>query len=119
MGGDLLLGESDDRPSGEERFEILLGVGNEAGGAVVAAAAIDEDAALDLDQRPALDVGEVGPPFALRMKSKLALQLRPAKSAPVERELRFEPGGIRFGAGRGCVSPNCGAVKVNRGVFTP
>ena len=89
--GDLRVGEAHDRPAAEERFEILFSVGDETRAAIVATAAFDVDATLDLDECAALDVREVRAPFALRVKDKLALQLRPAKAAPVEGELRFEP----------------------------
>ena len=91
---DLSLGEPHDRPSGEERLKIFLGVGNEASGAIVPAAAVDEDAALDLNQRPAFHVGKISPPSARRIKLKLWRQRRSAESTPVEGEFRFELGGI-------------------------
>ena len=88
--GDLRAGEAHDRPSGKERFEILLGVGDEAGAAVVTAATFDINAALDLDECAALDMREICTPFALGIEDELAFQFRAAKPAPVERELRFE-----------------------------
>ena len=91
--GDLRLGEPHDVPAVQERFQILLGVGDEPGGAIVASPAFDENAALDLDQRPAFDVGEIRAPFALSVKSKLAIQRRAAERLPEEGELRFEAGG--------------------------
>ena len=87
------LGEAKDAPVGQRRFQVFLGVGDEPGGAIVATAAFDEKAALDLDQRPAFDVGEIRAPFALSVKSKLAFQFRTAEPAPVEREFRFETRG--------------------------
>jgi len=89
--GDLRLGEPHDVPAGQRPFQILLGVGGEPLWAVVAAP--NPDAALDLDQRPAFDVGEVRAPFALSVKAKLALQRRAAERLPEEGELRFEAGG--------------------------
>jgi len=88
--GDLGCREPHDRPARQPGVEVFLGVGNEAGGAIVTAAAVDEDAALDLDQRPALHVGEVRPPLPLRVKLKLRRQRRPAETSPVEGEFRFE-----------------------------
>jgi hypothetical protein len=95
---DLRLGEPHDVPAGQERFEVFLGIGDEPGGAIVPAAAFDENAALDLDQRPAFDVGEIGPPFPFCMEHELALQLRPAEAAPVEGESGFEARTAGFGA---------------------
>ena len=88
--GDLRRGEADDAPAGEECFEVFLGVRDETCGAIVPAAAREVDAALDLDERAALEVREVRAPLPLRMKDELALQLRPAQPAPVEREFRFK-----------------------------
>ena len=87
------LGEAKDAPVGQRRFQVFLGVGDEPGGAIVATAAFDAKAALALVQRPAFDVGEVRAPFALSVKSKLALQRRAAERLPEEGELRFEAGG--------------------------
>lgn len=87
---DLCLREPDDVPSGQKRFDVFGGVRDEPGGAIVAATALDVDATLDLDQRPAFEMGEIGPPFALRVKDELASQLRPAEPAPVESEFRFQ-----------------------------
>ncbi len=88
--GDLRRGEADDAPAGKKRFEVFLGVGDEPRTAVVTAAAGEVDATLDLDERAALDVREVGTPFPFGVKDELALQLRPAQPAPVEREFRFK-----------------------------
>ena len=96
--GDLRLGEPHDVPAGQERCEVFFGIGNEPGGAIVPAAAFDENAALDLDQRPAFDVREIGPPFPFCMEHELALQLRPAESAPVEGESGFEARTAGLGA---------------------
>jgi hypothetical protein len=90
---DLRLGEPHDVPSGQERLQIFLGVGDETGGAIVPADAFDEDAALDLDEHSALNVREVRAPFALSVKSKLAIQRRAAERLPKEGELRFETRG--------------------------
>lgn len=87
---DLRLGEPHDVPADEKRLQIFLGVGDEPGGAIVPAAAFDEDAALDLDQGSAFDVGEIRAPFPFCMEHELALQLRPAEPAPVEGEFGFE-----------------------------
>ena len=95
--GDLRAGEPHDAPSGKERFEILLGIGDEAGAAVVASAALDINAALDLDECAALDVREICAPLALWMKAELAFQFRPAEPAPVEGEFRFESRTAGFG----------------------
>lgn len=89
---DLRLGEPHDVPTGEKRLQIFLGVGDEPGGAIVASATFDENAALDLDQRPAFDVGEIGPPFPFCMEHELTFQLRATEAAPVEGELCFEAG---------------------------
>lgn len=89
--GDLRGREPHDRPASEERFEVFLGVGDEASGAIVAT--LDVDAALDLDERPALDVREVCAPFTLRVKAKLALKFGTAERSPAEGEFRFEARG--------------------------
>ena len=62
--GNLRIGESHDVPASEECGEVFLGVRDETGGAIVPAPAGEENAALDLDQRAALDVREVCAPFA-------------------------------------------------------
>ena len=90
---DLRVSEADDAPAGQERFEVFFGVGDEARAAIVTAAAFDVDPALDLDEGAALDVGEIRAPFALGVKSELALQFRATERPPVERELRFEARG--------------------------
>lgn len=87
--GDLKLREAEDAPAGQCRLQILLGVGGEALRAIVAA--LDVDAALDLDERAALDVGEVSTPFALSVKSNLSLQRRSTERLPVEQETAFQP----------------------------
>lgn len=94
--GELRCGEPHHTPAGQKRFEIFLRVGDESGGAIVATSAVHENAALNLDQRATPDVREISAPFAIGMKYEFALQFRPAESAPVERELRFEAGGFRF-----------------------
>lgn len=94
--GELRCGEPHHTPAGQKRFEIFLRVGDESGGAIVATAAVHENAALNLNQRATPDVREISAPFAIGMKYEFALQFRPAESAPVERELRFEAGGFRF-----------------------
>ena len=90
-GGELRRGETHNGPAGEERFEVFLGVGDEAGGAIVPATAFDEHAALDLEDRFARGVSEVCAPFALRVKDEFALQFRAAEAAPVKGEFCFEP----------------------------
>ena len=92
--GDLVCGEPHDRPASQPCVEVFLAVVDEAGGAIVPASTENENAAFDFDERPAFDVGEVGPPTPFRIKSKLRHQGRPAKTAPVEGEFRFESGRI-------------------------
>ena len=46
-----------------------------------------------LDQRAALDVGEVGPPSALRVEAELGLQLWTARRPPEVREAPLQPAG--------------------------
>lgn len=98
---DLRLREPDDIPAGQKRFDVFGGVRDEPGGAIVAPTALDVDAALDLDQRPAFEMGEIGPPFSLRVKDELTPQLRSAEPAPVESEFRFESRAAGFGAEAG------------------
>ena len=68
--GDLKLREAKDAPAVQSRFEILLGVGGEALRSVVAT--LDVDAALDLDERAALDMGEISAPLAFHVETELA-----------------------------------------------
>jgi hypothetical protein len=60
---ELLLGQTDDRAACQHRFEILLGILGVTRSAAVSVASRNEDSALDLDQRPALQVPEIRPPF--------------------------------------------------------
>ena len=87
---DVLASEADHRPSGQRCFEIFFDVGDEACGAVVAA--VDENAALDLNERAAGEMGEVGAPPAVRVKAELAFEGRTTGGLPVEGELGFEAG---------------------------
>jgi len=95
-GGDLLFRQPHDGPAGKERLDVLRGVGDETGCAIVPATAFDEHAALDLEDRFARGVSEVCAPFALRVKDEFALQFRAAEAAPVEGELCFEARTERF-----------------------
>ena len=90
-GGDLLFRQPHDGPAAEERLDVLRGVGDETGCAIVPATAFDEYAALDLEDRFARDVGEVCAPFAFCVKDEFALQFRAAEAAPVDGKLCFEP----------------------------
>jgi len=92
--GDLGCREPHDRPSRQPCVEIFLAVVGETGGTIVTATAEDVQTALDFDQRPAFDMGEVGTPPALRIKSKLRHQGWPAETAPVEGEFCFKTGRI-------------------------
>ena len=96
---DLARREPHHRPARQPGVEVFLAVTDKAGGAIVTATAENENAAFDFDQCPALKMGEVGPPSALRIKSKLRRQRRPAKTAPEEGEFCFETGRIRSCAG--------------------
>lgn len=87
---DLRFCQPDNIPARQKRFCVFGGVRNEPSGAIVAATAFDEDAALDLEKGFAFKMGEVGPPFPFRVKDELAAQLRPAEPAPIEREFCFE-----------------------------
>ena len=78
------LGEAKDAPSGQRRFQILLGVCGEPLRTIVVA--LNPDSTLDLDERPTLDVGEVRAPSPRRMKGELALQIRSAQRLPVEQK---------------------------------
>ena len=97
-GGDLRRGEPHDRPTREKRFEVFLGVGDKACDAVVTTDTGEMDAALDLDQRAAFEMGEVRAPFPRRMKLEFQRQFRSAEAAPVEGEFRFEARTARRGA---------------------
>lgn len=87
---DLGLREPHDVPARQERLQIFFGVGDEPGGTIVPTAAFDENAALDLDQRPAFEVREISTPFSCCMEHELTSQLRAAEAAPVDGELGFE-----------------------------
>ena len=92
--GDHVRREPHDRPVAQPCVEIFLAVVGKTGGAIVATTAEYVETTLDFDQRPAFDMGEVGTPPALRIKSKLWHQGRPAETAPVEGEFCFKTGRI-------------------------
>lgn len=71
---DLGCGEPNDRPSRQPCVEIFLAVEDESGGAIVTATTEDVQTALDFNQSPAFDMGEIRPPPAFRIKSKLRHQ---------------------------------------------
>jgi hypothetical protein len=72
--------ESYHTPSGQRRFEVFLQIGSEARPAVVSP--VHVDSTFDLYQRPAGQVGEIGPPFADGVKSEFLFQLRPTICPP-------------------------------------
>ena len=87
-GGDVHIGEANDDPTGEGCLKILLHVGDESSRAVVAA--LDPDAAFDLDQGATGGVSEVGPPTPALVESVFAFEGWAAEGCPVESELCFK-----------------------------
>ena len=81
---ELLLGQSDDRPASQHGFEVFLGILCVTQPAAVPAAARDEYSALDLDQRPALQVTEIRPLFSLRVEPGFPPKRRALSHAPEE-----------------------------------
>lgn len=69
---DLIRPEAEHLPASQPRFEILLQVRVEAGGAVVAA--VHPNAALDLNQCARRQVGEVSAPSTFRVEPELLFQ---------------------------------------------
>ena len=59
-------------PAVQSCFEVFFGVGGKTLWPIVAP--LDVDAALDFDERAALDMGEIRAPLARRVESELALQ---------------------------------------------
>ena len=71
------LRQAQDSPAVQSRFEVFFGIGGKTLRSVVAA--LDVDAALDLDERAALDMGEIGAPSARWVESEIALQSGPPR----------------------------------------
>ena len=69
--------ETDHAPTGQTRFEVFFQVGSESRPAVVAA--VDVDAALDLDERAGRKVGEIGASATVRMEAEFLFQGRPVQ----------------------------------------
>ena len=67
-------------------------VREEARRSIVPATTGDVNSALDLDQRAALDVGEICTPLARRMEAIFAFEQGAAERLPVEQEPLFQPG---------------------------
>jgi len=75
-------------PAGQGRLEVFLDVAQEPHGAVVAA--LDENAALDFDERAGREVGEVGSPAAWRVEAEFLFEVRATRSFPEVQEAGFE-----------------------------
>ncbi len=86
--GDVHVGQPNHGPASERRLEVFLHVGDEARRAIVAP--LDPDAALDLDERAAREVGEVGSPAPAQVEAIFALEGRTAEGFPVKGELSFK-----------------------------
>ena len=92
--GDLQPGEPHDVPAVEERCQIFLGIGYEPGGAIVPAATFDENAALDLEDRPAFDVGKIRTPFSFCMEHEFTFQLRATEADATVRTFALAAGAM-------------------------
>ena len=90
VGFELAGGETDDTPAEEPRGEVLFAVGGEARAARVAA--VGEDAAVDLEENPRWDVGEVSPPAPLWVEEDFAFERRAVGGFPEAQEGGFEAG---------------------------
>ena len=84
------IGEAEDAPTGEGGLVVFFHVGNEAGGAVVAA--LKPDSAFNLDECARWEVCEVGAPFAFRVELELVDEFRAVNGVPEEFEAALEPG---------------------------
>lgn len=80
--GDLQFRQPEDAPTGQRGFEILLGVLGETLWAIVPT--LNPDAALDLDERPAFDMGEVRAPATGRVKGELTFKFGATEGLPIE-----------------------------------
>ena len=91
-GADLKLpvGQTQDSPASQRGFEILFRVVRVTCSPGMSATATDEDSALDLDQRAAVQVGEVGTPFPRRVELVFTLKRGTLGDTPEELELGFE-----------------------------
>jgi len=63
------IGEAEDAPSGEGGLVVFFHVGNEAGGAVVAA--LEPDSAFNFDECARGEMCEIRAPFAFRVEFEL------------------------------------------------
>ena len=84
------IGEAEDAPTGEGGLVVFFHVGNEAGGAVVAA--LEPDSAFNLDECARGEVGEIRAPFAFRVELELADEFGAVNGVPEEFEAALEPG---------------------------
>ncbi len=66
--GDLVGAKAEDAPAARVHLEVIPQVGVDSGSAVVAT--VGPDAALDLDEAAALQVGKIGPPAAFVVEAK-------------------------------------------------
>ena len=87
--GQLVWPESYHPPPRQRRLQAFLQVGGKSPCPVVAT--VDVDAALDLDERPARQVGEVGPPLPDRVKPKLLFQLGSGQHPPQQFKAAHQP----------------------------
>ena len=70
----LAFGQAQDRPSRQGGFEVLLGIAGVTAAACVPATGPHENPALDLDQRAASQVCEIGTPFPRWVEPEFALK---------------------------------------------
>ena len=82
--------EAEDAPTGEGGLVVFFHVGNEAGGAVMAA--LEPDSAFNLDECARGEVGEIRAPFAFRVELELTHEFWAAEGVPEEFEAALEPG---------------------------
>jgi hypothetical protein len=87
--GDLKLSQPQNAPAAQSRFEILLGVRGKTLWPLVAP--LDVDATFDLDERAAVDVSDIGAPFALGVKDEFPSQFSLVVAGPDPPHSSAEP----------------------------
>ena len=93
---DLVRAEAEDVPAAQSRLQILLQIGVEPGGPVVAA--VHPDAAFHLDEATRRQMRKIGPPTSLGVEAVFPLKVGAAGQPPEPQEGFFEAGAWSFGA---------------------
>ena len=90
----MVPGEPDDAPAGQPCLKVFLQIGDEPRRPVVPA--LNPDAALDFDQGPAGEMGEIGAPAPDWIEPVFPFEGWPAYGLPEEFEAPFQAGGGLF-----------------------